>query len=128
MAACNSYFVEQDEAAQRGPGSQPPRAEEYTGPRTLDGQPAPQAARSAPKAKAAPKKKGIATLGSVGAGSSHQHDDESDEHDHDHDDADDRGNLFAGGEKSGLAVQDPKQQEGSSWKKVVSNIEAKAKA
>lgn len=74
------------------------------------------------------KKKGVATLGSLGGGSSshqHGHDDEDDEFE-DSDDNDGRGNLFAGGEKSGLAVQDPNKEGGP--KKIISDILAKAKA
>jgi UBX domain-containing protein 1 len=44
----------------------------------------------------------------------------------DDDDDDGRGNLFAGGEKSGLAVQDPKQDGGT--KKLLEDIFAKAKS
>lgn len=104
---------------------------DYTGPRTLDGRPAPQAAsssRARGHPKSQPKKKGIATLGSLGGGA-HHHDDGDDGDDvfDDADDDDSRGNLFAGGEKSGLAVQDPKQQEGGP-RKIISDILAKAKA
>lgn len=44
----------------------------------------------------------------------------------DDEDDDGRGNLFAGGEKSGLAVQDPNQEGGP--KKIISDILAKARA
>lgn len=106
---------------------------EYNGPRTLDGRPAPKEAWKSSRSRSQPssqqKKKGIATLGTLGgSGGGHQHDDDG-EDDDDWDEADDddgRGNLFAGGEKSGLAVQDPKQEGGS--KKIISDILAKAKA
>ncbi|KFA60955.1 hypothetical protein S40285_02733 [Stachybotrys chlorohalonatus IBT 40285] len=130
MPAVASFFQDEDERVMEqdhAPGPAPP-SDDYTGPRTLDGRPAPQAAARPPrKTTAQPKKKGIATLGSIG-GSSHQHDD--DDHDDDlmDDDEDDegRGNLFAGGEKSGLAVQDPQKEGGP--RKIISDILAKAKA
>lgn len=128
-AACTAWFehVDEDGSGQRSqPQAEP---ENYTGPRTLDGRPAPQAGSSssaARKSTAQPKRKGIATLGSLGGGS-HHHGDEDDEDDIDGDEDDDgRGNLFAGGEKSGLAVQDPHQEGGS--KKIISDILAKARA
>lgn len=131
MTACNSYYQDEDEGrAERQRGSTAePTIHNYTGPRTLDGRPAPQDATTNPAQKpiAQPKKKGIATLGSLGS-SHHQHDDHDDDSDEDFDDDDDddgRGNLFAGGEKSGLAVQDPKQEGGS--KKLINDILAKAK-
>ncbi|TEA10486.1 UBX domain-containing protein 1 [Colletotrichum sidae] len=105
--------------------SAPAAPQEYTGPRTLDGRPAPQAARASAFKKAAPKKKGLATLSSIGGGS-HGHDDDDEEEDDDDDDRG-RGDLFAGGEKSGLAVQDP-SQEGGSAKRILNDILAKAKA
>lgn len=58
-------------------------------------------------------------------------------HDHDHghssddDDEDETGrprDLFAGGEKSGLAVQDPANKSSESPMKLVNDILAKAKA
>lgn len=131
MTACNSYYQDEDEGRAEGQGESTTEAvnTNYTGPRTLDGRPAPQAAssRSAQKSTGQPKKRGIATLGSLGS-SHHQHDDHDDDSDEDFDDDDDddgRGNLFAGGEKSGLAVQDPKQEGGS--KKLINDILAKAK-
>ncbi|KAG5932856.1 hypothetical protein E4U53_001168 [Claviceps sorghi] len=138
LAACDSFFQDDDEAKMEGQtnSSRPDPEPEYTGPRTLDGRPAPQAAASSSRArgqpKGQPKKTGIATLGSLGGGGggggggSHQHDDDSDDSD-DSDDNDGRGNLFAGGEKSGLAVQDPKQQEAGP-RKIINDILAKAKA
>lgn len=132
MPAVDSFYNDEEE---RKADSREPEApaEAYTGPRTLDGRPAPQASgsssRAARKPATQPKKKGIATLGSLG-GSSHQHDDDDDGSDDDYDDDDDdegRGNLFAGGEKSGLAVQDPQKQEGGS-RKLIGDILAKAKA
>ncbi|CAM1507879.1 Fc.00g047270.m01.CDS01 [Cosmosporella sp. VM-42] len=133
-AAVNSYFQDEDEATEeRRTREAADIPADYTGPRTLDGRPVPQAASSSgrPARKPAPsgqKKKGIATLGSLG-GSSHHHDDDDDDDDDDFDDDGDddgRGNLFAGGEKSGLAVQDP--QQGGGPKKIINDILAKAKA
>ncbi|KAK0383674.1 hypothetical protein NLU13_9585 [Sarocladium strictum] len=133
MAASNSFFQDRDEEGQSEPPqqAQPAVPDNYTGPRTLDGRPAPQATSSrASRKPTQPKRKGVATLGSLGGGSSHHHDDDDDDLDDDYDDDDDddgRGNLFAGGEKSGLAVQDPKQQE-SGPRKLINDILAKAKA
>jgi UBX domain-containing protein 1 len=102
-----------------------------TGPRRLDGEPVPsqstsRAAAGAPRAAvAAPKKKGIATLSSLGGGgAAHGHDDDDDE-DEDWENSG-RGDLFAGGEKSGLAVQDPSAD--NSAKKLIDDIVKKAKA
>ncbi|RBR23107.1 uncharacterized protein FIESC28_04102 [Fusarium coffeatum] len=127
--ASNAWFRDAEE--DNRDTSTAPAPDNYTGPRTLDGRPAPEAARSSqPARKSAPsqqRKTGIATLGSLG-GSSHQHDHgDDDDDDSDPEDNDGRGNLFAGGEKSGLAVQDPSQQEAGP-KKLISDILAKAKA
>lgn len=94
------------------PGANVP--EPYTGPRTLDGRPAPESAippmqRSTPQGsvKNRPARRGVggvATLGSLG--DSHGHDDHDDD-DSDYSPEDQPRDLFAGGEKSGLAVQDP---------------------
>ncbi|KJZ74516.1 hypothetical protein HIM_06112 [Hirsutella minnesotensis 3608] len=130
VAACNSYFADEDDRIElegAGAASTPPR-EPYSGPRTLDGRPAPQAYSRDRGTASQPKKKGVATLGSLGS-SSHQHGDDEDDADDDFDgdgDDDGRGNLFAGGEKSGLAVQDPKQEGGS--RGIINDILAKAKA
>ncbi|KAI5461676.1 hypothetical protein BGZ63DRAFT_404511 [Mariannaea sp. PMI_226] len=128
-AACTSWF----EDAEDDHSGQPPQPAEapdnYTGPRTLDGRPAPQSQSTkstAGKSTAPPKRRGIATLGSLGSGSHHHGDDDDDDDFDDDEDDDGRGNLFAGGEKSGLAVQDPHQEGGS--KKIISDIIAKARA
>jgi UBX domain-containing protein 1 len=132
--ASNAWFRDAEEDS-RDTSTAPapaPVPDNYTGPRTLDGRPAPEAARSSSQAtrKSAPsqqRKTGIATLGSIGS-SSHQHDHgNDDDDDSDPEDDDGRGNLFAGGEKSGLAVQDPHQQEAGP-KKIISDILAKARA
>jgi UBX domain-containing protein 1 len=134
MAASNSFFQDRDEEGQDAAQqqAQPTVPDTYTGPRTLDGRPAPQAASSRTSRKPPQqKKKGVATLGSLGSGSGHQHDDDDDDldddYDEDEDEDDGRRNLFAGGEKSGLAVQDPKQQD-SGPRKLINDILAKAKA
>lgn len=123
-SATTSYFQDEEEG---GDASAPSATDAYTGPRTLDGRPAPDNNRpAAASSSSKQKKKGIATLGSMG-GSSHAqstHDDD-DESDSDYED-EGRGNLFAGGEKSGLAVQDPHQD--SRPKKVIDDILAKARA
>lgn len=72
----------------------------------------------------------MATLSSLGGGPSHDHD-EDDDDDDDDDESERKGprDLFAGGEKSGLAVQDPARHSSSSDpKKVIKDILAKAKA
>jgi len=111
-------------------GAEPEPEPAYSGPRTLDGRPAPQAASSSAAPKKAPKKKGLATLSSLGGG--HDQDDDDEDDDEDEDDEDEtRGprDLFAGGEKSGLAVQDPAAAGPSSGtKKVIKDIIAQAKA
>lgn len=96
----------------------PQEPEAYTGPRTLDGRPAPQSiptvgssssSRSAPP----PRRGGIATLGSLnrssatGHGHGHAHGDDDDSDDEDYRPDEQPRDLFAGGEKSALAVQDP---------------------
>lgn len=102
----------------------------YTGPRTLDGRPAPSAIPTTSSSKSAPPKKktgGINTLGSIApadphAGHGHGHDDDDDSDDEDFDPDEEPRDLFAGGEKSGLAVQDPSQ------KRLVKDILKKARA
>ncbi|CZS90188.1 hypothetical protein WAI453_004295 [Rhynchosporium graminicola] len=104
--------------------------EPYTGPRTLDGRPAPQSIPTVASTSAAPKRKGgIATLGSIsqsssGAHAGHGHDDD-DSDDEDFDPEDEPRDLFAGGEKSGLAVQDPSSSRNDP-RKVVKDILKKA--
>lgn len=125
-SAVTAFFADRDETAAdfSAPGAEAsaaPAEPEYTGPRTLDGRPAPQYASSSSKAasKKPQKRRGIATLGSLN----------NDDDDEDDDDSDDggRGDLFAGGEKSGLAVQDPNQRSNDP-KKLINDIIAKAKA
>ncbi|KAI0883040.1 SEP-domain-containing protein [Annulohypoxylon maeteangense] len=94
----------------------------YTGPRTLDGRPAPQAIpTTSSSSKRPPKKKGLATLSSLGGG--HDHDDDDD----DEDDEDIHRDTYAGGEKSGLAVQDPSQRS-SDPRRILNDLLAKAKS
>ncbi|EGX87891.1 Cdc48-dependent protein degradation adaptor protein (Shp1), putative [Cordyceps militaris CM01] len=125
-AASNSFYQDEDEDTQVG--SSNAAGANYTGPRTLDGRPAPSSAsRPAPSTTSQPKRKGVATLGSLHSSkqeSSHRDDDDDDDHTDDDDD-ESRGNLFAGGEKSALAVQDPSQENGP--RKIISDILAKAK-
>lgn len=131
-AAAQAYFADAEEAETQ---DTPPTAaaasssqtvpDNYTGPRTLDGRPAPQAipttsSRSA--AKKPQKKTGLATLSSIGGGHAHDDDDEDEEEDFD---PHDPRNTYAGGEKSGLAVQDPNQR--SDPKKLLNDILAKAR-
>lgn len=131
------YTAQEEEDGQGGTAAAAEAA--YTGPRTLDGRPAPEAA-SAPTTRSttatAPRRGGIATLGSLsgsnrpgpGHGHGHAHDDDDDE---DSDDGQDfhegePRDLFAGGEKSGLAVQDPARRHDP--RKMVDDILKKAKA
>lgn len=122
-----TFFADQEEDPddEREPGSEPDDRPEpaYTGPRTLDGRPAPQYAStsSASTSKKPQKKRGLATLSSL-AGNDHE--DDEDEDDDDEEDGKGPRDLFAGGEKSGLAVQDPH----SNAQKVIKDIIAKAKA
>lgn len=99
----------------------------YTGPRTLDGRPAPQqaASSSASAAKKPQKRTGLATLGSLRNNAN----DDDDEDDDDESDDERRGprDLFAGGEKSGLAVQDPAQRS-SDPRRLINDIVSKARA
>lgn len=56
--------------------------------------------------RAAPKKK-FATLGDLSGGGTAGHGGHGHDHDSDDSDSDSKQDLFAGGEKSGLAVQNP---------------------
>lgn len=135
-AAVGSYFADDEEAVAEpaaASSSQQPAAQappDYTGPRTLDGRPAPQSAfkSSSSSSKKPARKTGISTLGSLKGGNADNDDDNTDE---DEDEAERKGprDLFAGGEKSGLAVQDPSR--GNSSKdpaNVIKDILAQAKA
>lgn len=112
----------------------------YTGPRTLDGRPAPESGKKPVKSTgAAGGRGGIATLGSLNQASSGQsgssrgarmnEDDDEDDDDFLKDpdfvpDQEPR-DLFAGGEKSGLAVQDPSRKPDQ--RKIVNDILKQAK-
>ena len=108
-AAASDYYASLEEPAEEGgaPDSSG-ELQHPTGARTLDGnyvpQPIPTTSSTNPSASSQssqPKKK-FATLGDLGGGTGgHAHDDENDEDDEDDQD------FFAGGEKSGLAVQNP---------------------
>ena len=135
-SAAAEYFTAQEEAAEQG-GDDPQETEAYTGPRTLDGRPAPQFASAIPVASssAPPRRSGIATLGSLagssygghgGHGHAHDEDDDDDDDDDDYEPGERPRDLFAGGEKSGLAVQDPPNRNDP--RKVVSDILKKARA
>lgn len=112
-SAAAEYFTSQDEKEMEETKTEDKNSNDdrpYTGPRTLDGRPAAESAAKFDlnsRASAPPKKKsGIATLDSL-----NQEQNLSDNFD-DSDDEDFKGgkeprDLFAGGEKSGLAVQDP---------------------
>ncbi|KUI71492.1 UBX domain-containing protein 1 [Cytospora mali] len=135
--AVSVYFSQGDDDATSAAGSSSQAARavpepEYTGPRTLDGQPAPHSAfpSSSSSSKKPAKKKGLATLSSLGGGHDHDHDHDDDDDDEEEDDLNDRRgprDLFAGGEKSGLAVQDP-SRNAADPQNVIKDILAKAKA
>ncbi|KAL8837282.1 MAG: hypothetical protein Q9170_002577 [Blastenia crenularia] len=126
-AAAAEYYTSLEEAAAEPPPSSetapanddisPPAQPAQPAPsggRSLGGEPAPQpipttssmADQSSSSSRAPPKKK-FATLGDLSGGNTaghagHGHDNDSDDSDYDP-----KHNLFAGGEKSGLAVQNP---------------------
>ncbi|KAF3771335.1 SEP-domain-containing protein [Cryphonectria parasitica EP155] len=131
-SAVASFFADDEEEAEEpaaGSSSQATAPQDYTGPRTLDGRPAPKSAvQPSGSSKKPVKKKGLATLGSLRSGSGHDHDEDDDDDDND-DDSDRKGprDLFAGGEKSGLAVQDPARHSADP-ERVIKDILAKAKA
>jgi UBX domain-containing protein 1 len=138
-SAVTEYFASLDEGTAGGPMDEDePEPEPYTGPRTLDGRPAPESIPSVgSSSKAPPKKKGgFATLGSLGqaggagghAGHGHSHDDDDDSDDDDFEPGEEPRDLFAGGEKSGLAVQDPSNRDRNDPRKVVNDILKKARA
>lgn len=112
--ATTEYFTALDENYDSDDNAQKAQQapqEPYTGPRTLDGQPAPQSvSAAAPSSRSAPKQRGIATLGSMGSGGGHGHAHDDDD-DSSEDERDKPRDLFAGGEKSGLAVQDPSKKD-----------------
>lgn len=135
-AAVGSFFADDEEDVAEpaaGSSSQQPAAsapDDYTGPRTLDGRPAPQSTlKSASSSSKKPARKtGISTLGSLKGGADQDDDDNTDD---DEDEAERKGprDLFAGGEKSGLAVQDPSRGNSSKDpKNVIQDILAQAKA
>ncbi|KAI0427145.1 hypothetical protein F5Y09DRAFT_40591 [Xylaria sp. FL1042] len=127
MVAAESYFADEDEAmsgggaAGAGASSSSAAPPDYTGPRTLDGRPAPQAiptTSSSSSSKRPQKKKGLATLGSYAQ-------DNDNDHDNDHDN-DAHRDTYAGGEKSGLAVQDPNQR--ADPRRIINDLLSKAKS
>ncbi|KAK5656780.1 hypothetical protein OQA88_4328 [Cercophora sp. LCS_1] len=124
-SAVTAFFADQDETEAPAAAAEP----EYTGPRTLDGRPAPQYAgvSSSSAGKKPQKRTGLATLTSIGGGHSHEDDDDDDDEDDEDDDRRGPRDLFAGGEKSGLAVQDPSQRSNDP-RRLIDDIVAKAKA
>lgn len=124
--------AEEDATTEAGPASSSatagsaPAPAGYTGPRTLDGRPAPNYSSSSASSakKTQPKKKGLATLSSLGGGGhGHDHDDDDSEDDED----DPHRDTYAGGEKSGLAVQDPNSSK-SNAQRILDDLLAKAKS
>ncbi|KAI1372846.1 SEP-domain-containing protein [Hypoxylon crocopeplum] len=118
-AAAQAFFADEEE--EEVPESSVPA--NWTGPRTLDGRPvfdSPSTASSS--SKRPPKKKGLATLSSLGGGHAHDHDDGDD----DEEDDENHRDTYAGGEKSGLAVQDPNQR--TDPRRIINDLLAKAKS
>jgi UBX domain-containing protein 1 len=119
--AATEYFTSQEDD-DFGESEENTAPDAYTGPRTLDGRPAPVSAT--PTASSRPPTTGFATLGSLNQASA-----SSQGHQHGHDDVDlddeeyQPRDLFAGGEKSGLVVQDPKRNDP---KRLVNDIIQKA--
>lgn len=119
-SAATEFFTSQEEGPQETE-EEPQVPENYTGPRTLDGRPAPASAiptvASSSRTARQPPRGGVATLGSLNqggdshAGHGHAHDDDDDDDDDDYQDDEEPRDLFAGGEKSGLAVQDPRRND-----------------
>jgi len=137
--AVTEFFIAQEEgegvSAAQAQDEEPEVPENYTGPRTLDGRPAPASIPTVGSSRAPPpakKKGGFATLESLGQGASshaghgHAHDDDDDSDDDDFDPDEQPRDLFAGGEKSALAVQDPSNKNDP--RKVVNDILKKARA
>ncbi len=90
-----------------------PRQQQPGGARTLAGEYVPPTASSTPSQPAARRQpqRGLRTLGDLqasGGGQAHGHDDGDGASDDDDQD-DENQDFFAGGEKSGLAVQNPNQ-------------------
>ncbi|KAI1103466.1 SEP-domain-containing protein [Jackrogersella minutella] len=125
-AAAQAYFADEEEEDQTGGPHEDPAAASsstYTGPRTLDGRPAPQSIpTTSSSSRRPPKKKGLATLSSLGGGHGHDHDDDDDDDDLE----DEHRDTYAGGEKSGLAVQDPSQR--TDPRRILNDLLAKAKS
>ncbi|KAF3056500.1 UBX domain-containing protein 1 [Daldinia childiae] len=122
-AAAQAYFADEEEDDAGAPLDTSTSADysNYTGPRTLDGRPAPQSIpTTSSSSKRAPKKKGLATLSSIGGGHGHDHGDDDD----DDEDDDSHRDTYAGGEKSGLAIQDPNQRTDS--RQLVNDLLAEA--
>ncbi|KAI4213127.1 MAG: hypothetical protein LQ351_004281 [Letrouitia transgressa] len=119
-SAAAEYYTSLEEASAEHPSisSAPPPEDTSptalptsTGPRTLSGAPVPQpiptTSSMAPSTSKPQSKKKFATLGDLSGGggsghAGHGHDDDSDDSDYDP-----KQDFFAGGEKSGLAVQNP---------------------
>ncbi|PSN75412.1 SEP-domain-containing protein [Corynespora cassiicola Philippines] len=113
-AAEQDLDMADDNAAQQNPTPNPPQQPQPGGGRTLGGAYVPPEASASSSRSASgarqPPQRGLRTLGDLQASSSgghgHGHDDDhsdSDVHD------DENQDFFAGGEKSGLAVQNPNQ-------------------
>ncbi|KAK7555516.1 Cdc48-dependent protein degradation adaptor protein-like protein [Phyllosticta citricarpa] len=124
--AITLHYAAQDdapEASSEGAAAAAEAPSDYTGPRTLSGAPAPDPAQAGSSSSSSAQQArgrggGLRTLrdlqGDAGAAQSHGHahgDDDDDDEDQD---------FFAGGEKSGLAVQNP--NSGPSARDHINNI------
>ncbi|KAF5876214.1 putative ubx domain-containing protein [Botrytis fragariae] len=136
-SAMTEFFTAQEEgnagaSEPVGSNDQTETPSPYTGPRTLDGRPAPDNGKKPAKPTAtagrAGGRGGIATLGSLNQGSSSHGDrmNDADDSDPDYEPDEQPRDLFAGGEKSGLAVQDPSRKPDA--RKIVGDILKQAKA
>ncbi|KAI1183581.1 hypothetical protein F5B17DRAFT_434472 [Nemania serpens] len=130
--AVQAYFADEDDdkeedatPATAGGASSSAAPTDYAGPRTLDGRPAPRAvpptSSSSSSSKRPQKKKGLATLSSIGGDDAHDDADDDDD-----DERDPHRDTYAGGEKSGLAVQDPNQR--SDPRRIINDLLSKAKS
>ncbi|KAH0547892.1 hypothetical protein GP486_008367 [Trichoglossum hirsutum] len=112
--AISEYYASQDEVAEAGASTdlnEDASAPRSGGPRTLGGAPVPAPTTSGPSAPSSASGKGkapnkFATL-FTGDSAPHPHSDDGDDDDYMDDEEERKQDLYAGGEKSGIAVQNP---------------------
>ena len=128
--AIAEYYSSQDRQDSASQGDASAEPDFPRGPRTLGGAPASASApnTSAPSSAAnkskAPKK--FATLGNFGGGEPHPHSDDDSDEDYIDDDEDKKQDLYAGGEKSGLALQNPSDPRSGRAKNLAEKLVKKA--